>query len=294
MKKILITGAYSYIGMAFERYMAQWQDEYQVDTEDMVDGNWRKKNFTGYDTVFHVAGIAHQDSGKITEERKKLYFSVNADLTIETAKKAKAEGVGHFIFMSSIIVYGLCANLGQTKVITKDTIPSPVSAYGMSKLKAEEGILQIADDTFHVCILRPPMIYGPGCKGNYPKLAKAALTLPFFPEIKNERSMLFIENLCIFLKAVVVSNLAGIHFPQNAEYVCTSDMVVKIAQAHGKNIHLIKTFNPILRLLSGKVGVVDKLFGGLVYDQSLTGAANSDEGFSFEESISISEKGLSA
>ena len=289
MKKILITGANSYIGTSFERYMAQWPELYQVDTVDMVDGSWREKSFAGYNSVFHVAGIAHQDSGKITEERKNLYFKVNTDLTVETAAKAKADGVPQFIFMSSIIVYGASAKMGETKVITKDTKPTPAGAYGESKLRAEEGILPLSNDTFHVCVLRPPMIYGPGCKGNYPVLAMAALKLPFFPEIKNERSMLYVGNLCAFIKAAADGRLSGLFFPQNEEYVDTSDMVRQIALAHGKKIRLTGLFNPLLRLLSGKVGVVDKVFGGLAYDLALPGRRNFKPTVSFSESIQATE-----
>lgn len=287
MKKILITGANSYIGTSFDKYMAQWPDQYKVDTIDMIDGSWRQKSFIGYDIVFHVAGIAHQDSGIVTEERKQLYFKVNTDLTIEAAKRAKADGVGQFIFMSSIIVYGASAKLGEKKVITRDTKPAPVGAYGMSKLKAEEGILPLDDDSFHVCVLRPPMIYGPGCKGNYPLLEKAALKLPFFPDIRNERSMLFIDNLCAYVKVVVDGRLSGIHFPQNREYVSTSQMVKEIALAHGRNIRVTKVFNPVLRLLSGKVGVVDKVFGNLVYDIKGDGIVDSTN---FNTSIMLTER----
>ena len=107
MKKILITGANSYIGTSFEKYINDnYADQYQVDTIDMIDSSWREKSFKGYDVVYHVAGIAHSDSGKISPEKEKLYRNVNTDLTIETAKKAKADGVKQFIFMSS----GLCKN----------------------------------------------------------------------------------------------------------------------------------------------------------------------------------------
>ena len=294
MKKILITGANSYIGSSFAKYMAQWPQEYQVDTVDMIDGSWREKSFAGYDSVFHVAGIAHQDSGKITEERKQLYFKVNTDLTVETAKKAKADGVRQFIFMSSIIVYGASAKLGEKKVITRDTKPAPEGVYGMSKLKAEEGILPLDDEGFRVCVLRPPMIYGPGCKGNYPLLVKAALKLPFFPDIQNERSMLFIDNLCAYVKAVVYGRLSGIHFPQNRKYVCTSEMVRQIALAHDRNIRMTRLFNPLLSLMSGKVGVVDKVFGSLVYEHSASDKGNAAAGFSLEESIRITESGRTA
>lgn len=289
MKRILITGANSYIGTSVEKYLTQWPEEYHVDTIDMKGGSWREKSFSGYDSVFHVAGIAHQDSGKITEERKQLYYKVNTNLTIETAKKAKAEGVGQFIFMSSIIVYGASAKMGDKKVITRDTVPSPAGAYGMSKLKAEEGILPLDEDSFRVCVLRPPMIYGPGCKGNYPMLVKAALKLPFFPDIQNERSMLFIDNLCAYVKAAVDGGSSGIHFPQNNEYVCTSQMVKEIAVAHGRKIRLTRVFNPLLRLMAGKVGVVDKVFGSLVYEPAASEKGTAAEILSLKESIRITE-----
>lgn len=290
MKKILITGANSYIGTSFERFMAQWPNEYRVDTVDMVDGSWREKSFAGYDCVFHVAGIAHQDTGRITEEHKQQYFKVNTDLTIETAGKTKAEGVRQFIFMSSIIVYGAGARLGQSKVIKKDTMPAPEGAYGMSKLKAEEGILPLNEEKFRVCVLRPPMIYGPGCKGNYPLLRKAALMLPFFPDIQNERSMLFIDNLCAYVKAVIDENLSGIHFPQNGEYVCTSEMIRQIALVHGRKVRLTKLFNPLLKLFSEKVGVVDKVFGNLVYELSLDSYKEKYRRCTLEESITETER----
>ena len=191
MKKILITGANSYIGTSFEKYMEQYADEYQVDTVDMVDGTWREKNFSEYDIVYHVAGIAHSDNGKINKEKEKLYYSVNTDLTIETARKAKVEGVKQFIFMSSAIVYGNSAPLGKEKIINQGTPTSPTNCYGDSKVQAENGILPLSSDTFKVVILRPPMIYGKGSKGNYPILAKFAKKLPLFPYVKNQRSMLY-------------------------------------------------------------------------------------------------------
>ncbi|MGI6325371.1 MAG: NAD-dependent epimerase/dehydratase family protein [Saccharofermentanales bacterium] len=269
MKCILITGANSYIGTSVEKYLAQWPDRYHVDTVDMMDGSWREKSFVGYDSVFHVAGIAHRDSGRITEARKWQYYQVNTDLAIETAKKAKADGVKQFVFMSSIIVYGLSARIGEKKIINRNTEPAPEGAYGDSKLQAEKGIQPLQDERFAVCILRPPMIYGPGCKGNYPLLEKAALKLPFFPDVENERSILHIDGLCAYVREVFDTRAAGICFPQNPDYVCTSRMVKEIADAHGRKIHLTKVFNPFLRILSGRMGLVDKVFGNLVYDKNI-------------------------
>ena len=126
MKRVLITGANSYIGMSFEKWMAKMHPgEFEIDTVDMVGDGWREKDFAGYDVVFHVAGIAHADVGHVTDEIKARYYEINTDLAIETAKKAKSEGVKQFVFMSSAIVYGDSAPYGKTKRITKGTEPMP-------------------------------------------------------------------------------------------------------------------------------------------------------------------------
>lgn len=270
MKKILITGANSYIGTSFEKYMAQFGDKYQIDTVDMIDGTWRKKDFSGYDSVFHVAGIAHSDNGKISKEKEKLYYAVNTDLTVETAKKAKADGVKQFIFMSSAIVYGNSAPIGKGKRITKDTPVRSANCYGDSKVQAENGLRPLNDDKFKVVILRPPMIYGKGSKGNYPLMSKLAQKLPVFPYVKNKRSMLYIENLCEFVRVMIVNSERGTFWPQNKEYSNTSEMVKMIGAAHGKNVHLICGFEWSLKLLGLFTGLVDKAFGNLYYDKSLS------------------------
>ena len=288
MKKVLITGANSYIGTSFENYVMQCHD-YQIDTVDMIDGKWRDKSFSEYDSVFHVAGIAHSDTGKVSEERKQFYYQINTDLTIETAEKAKADGVGQFIYMSSAIVYGDSAPIGKLKRITRDTPVAPANFYGDSKVQAENGLLKLADEGFHVVILRPPMIYGKGSKGNYPQLSKFAQKLPLFPYIKNERSMLYIGNLTEFVKLMIDNNESGIFYPQNAEYVATSEMVQVIAQAHGKKIRLVKGTTVPLKAMSHVTGLVNKAFGNLSYDMSMSEYKENYRKFSFEESIRQTE-----
>lgn len=288
MKKILITGANSYIGTSFEQYMKKYEG-YQIDTLDMKDENWKSYDFSNYDVVFHVAGIAHADVGHVSEETKKLYYKINTDLTIETAKKAKESKVKQFIYMSSIIVYGESAPYGKTKVITKDTKPSPANFYGDSKLQADIGLQELSDDKFKVCILRPPMIYGPGSKGNYPLLSKLAKKLPIFPDIKNERSMLFVGNLCFFIKQCIDGLYEGIYFPQNAEYVSTSQMVKEIAKENGKTIKLTKVLNPFVLLAShipGKIqNLCNKAFGSITYDTDCT-----IDYFTYKKTIKLTEE----
>ena len=270
MKKILITGAGSYIGTAFARYLAQWPESYQVDTLDMLDDGWRNTSFAGYDAVYHVAGIAHSDSGPISPEKAKLYYRVNTDLTVETARKAKQDGAKQFIFMSSAIVYGESAPIGQEKVITAETEPVPANAYGDSKLQAEKGILPLQEDTFRVVILRPPMVYGRGSKGNYPVLSKLARKLPVFPAVANCRSMIYIENLLEFVRLMVENEEQGIFWPQNAEYSNTSQLAKSIAAVHGKKLLLVPGLTWGLKLASHMTGLVNKAFGSLCYDQALS------------------------
>ena len=289
MKKILITGANSYIGTSFEKYLSRWPELYHVDTIDMIDGTWREKSFAGYDTVFHVAGIAHSDTGNVTDERKAFYYKINTDLTVETAKKAKAEGVQQFIFMSSVIVYGDSAPIGKTKIITRETPLSPANFYGDSKVQAEKGILSLNDNAFKVCVLRPPMIYGPGSKGNYPVLSKLARKLPLFPKINNQRSMLYIENLTEFVRLMIDNEEQGVFWPQNAEYSNTTELVRMIARAHDKNILIIPGLTWMLKILSRMTELVNKAFGSLNYDQSISQYRTEYQIVSLEESIRKTE-----
>lgn len=270
MKKILITGANSYVGVSVEQYLQKWPDDYRVDTIDMIDGSWRKRDFHGYDAVLHVAGLVHQPQTKNDPDQAERYDRINHLLAVETAQKAKEEGVKQFLFLSSASVYGLNAPVGKVVMITADTPLNPTDNYGISKLKAEEGLQKLWDDQFKVAILRPPMIYGKGCKGNYRTMAKLAKKLPVFPWVDNQRSMLYMENLAEFIRLAVDDVAAGIFCPQNNEYVNTSDMVSLIAHANGKNILLVHGFAWALKLLRPLTGIVDKAFGSLCYDLELS------------------------
>ena len=290
LKRILITGANSYIGTSVETYLNQWPDRYSVDTLDMLDPNWREYDFTGYDSVYHVAGIAHADTGYVSEETKQQYFEVNTALTIETARIAKAAGVPQFIFMSSAIVYGDAAPIGQMKMITKDTPTSPTNFYGNSKIQAEKGLLELAGQTFKVVILRPPMIYGKGSKGNYPKLSGMARKMPVFPKVYNQRSMLYIGNLTEFVRLMIENEESGIFRPQNGEYSNTSELVQMIAKAHGRKVRLAGGCQWLLKLLSKCTGLVNKAFGSLTYDMEMSNYKDDYRRYTLEESIEETEK----
>lgn len=270
MKHILITGANSYIGTCVERHLNCWPDQYQVDTLDMIGDGWREKSFCGYDAILHVAGIVHQEKTKHDPRQEELYDRVNARLPAEVASKARTEGVKQFLFMSSMSVYGLAAPVGKIVTITADTPLSPTDHYGISKKKAEESLASLTGDGFRIAVLRPPMIYGKGCKGNYVTLAKLAKKLPVFPWVDNQRSMLYVENLAEFIRLLIEDEAEGTFCPQNQEYVNTSDLVSRIAHANGRDILMIRGFTWALKLLRSMTALPDKAFGSLCYDYELS------------------------
>ena len=279
VKNVLITGAGSYIGESFCKYAKEHYPALLIDSIDMLDASWREKDFSKYDIVYHVAGIAHADVGNVDDATKAKYYKVNTDLAVEVCEKAKAEGVKEFIFMSSMIIYGDSAPYGKKKVIDEHTVPCAANFYGDSKLQADVAVRDLADDRFKVLVIRPPMIYGKGSKGNYPVLAKIAKKLPVFPNVDNERSMLHIDNLCEFLCQVMlvkeVKENAIVLIPQNAEWTKTSDMVKEISEVVGKRIKLIGGIMKLAVALGGKMpgkigGMVNKAFGNNCYTKSIS------------------------
>lgn len=281
MKKILIIGASSYIGNRLEEWLGNYPNIYSIDKISIRDDKWKQVDFSVYDVVFHAAGIVHL---KETKENASLYFRVNRDLAHETAIKAKNDGVSQFIFLSSMSVYGV-----KNGVIDKSSPLNPKSNYGKSKLQAEELIKPLDDDLFKTAIIRPPMIYGKGCKGNYPRLASVALKLPIFPDVENMRSMIYIDNLCEFVRLLIDDLSSGLFTPQNMEYVRSSEMVELIAEAHGKKIRMTKLFNPLIRLL--RTEVVNRVFGDLVYEKSASEYKRNYNKYELKTSVYLTERG---
>ncbi len=339
-KRFLITGKDSYIGTAVERYLirAGWRargaadpggetdpvpgtdsvpetdpvpgtdsvpetdsvPQWEIDTISQRGDGWRQRSFSGVDVILHVTGIAHADTGKADDARRALYYRVNRDLAVETARKARDEGVGLFIFMSSMIVYGSGRVEGPGKATGRIDVHSPLNPegfYGDSKKQAEEGLLALESEAFRVAILRPPMIYGPGSKGNYPLLARLAGRIPVFPDIHNERSVLYADNLAELVRQLAESGQGGIYHPQNEEYVTTSGLVAEIARAKGHRIRLCPRLNGLVYLaarMPGRIGrLTSKAFGSFSYDRGLSdGVGKKPYALTgFRESIERTEKG---
>ena len=281
MKKILITGAGSYVGESVRRYILSTSTDFQIDAVDTMGDNWKKADYSQYDVVYHVAGIAHVNADPKMEA---LYYKVNRDLTIEVAKHAKAAGVKQFIFMSSQIVFHESQSL-KTEVLTAQTKENPNGFYGDSKLQAELGIKPLEDENFKVCILRPCMIYGPNAKGNFPRLAKLACKTPIFPCWHNKRSMLYIDNLAEFVKQAVLRELSGTYYPQNRELADTVEIIRFFAKTAGHRIWITRLLNPFVWLGSFVLQPINKMFATYYYDSEMSKMDFDYQLVSFDESL---------
>ena len=281
MKRILITGANSFVGTNIEKWLIREPEQFQVDTVDTMNEAWKKADFTKYDVVFHVAGIAHVNP-KL--EMAPLYYKVNRDLTIEIANWAKEHGVKQFIYMSSKIVYHANKSL-KGDWVRKDTKPDPNDFYGDSKLQAEKGLKGLQCNTFKVAIIRPPMLYGPGNKGNLPRLGWLAQKTPVFPAWHNKRSMLHVVNLAEFVKQITVREMSGTFFPQNAEYADTVEIVRLFAKEHGHKVWISRLFNPLVWLGAKFLPAIPKMFSDSYYVQEMSKMDFDYQVISFEESL---------
>lgn len=291
MKKVLILGANSYIGTSFQNYVEKnYAEEICVEKVSLRGDVWKRMDWSGYDSIINVTGKAHADIGSLSEQEKAEYYMVNCNLACEAYQKAIRDGAAQYIYLSSIIVYGDSSNSRKPVVITKDTKPSPSNFYGDSKWQAEQQLERISktangmtgsvmslvemDGHTRLAIIRPPMIYGAGCRGNYQTLRKMAVKLPLFPDYGNERSMLYIGNLCEFLRLLVLHGDEGLFFPQNDEYVKTAELIRLIGERHGKKIACLSLLSPVVslgKLMPGKIGgLVRKAFGSLVYEKSMS------------------------
>ena len=282
MTRVLITGAGSYVGESVRRYILETAPgEFEIDAVDTMGENWKKADYGQYDAVFHVAGIAHVNADPRMEP---LYYKVNRDLTIEVARYAKEAGVKQFIFMSSQIVFHESKSL-KTEVITAETKENPNGFYGDSKLQAELGIRPLEDDNFKVCILRPCMIYGPNAKGNFPRLARLATKIPFFPCWHNKRSMLYIDNLAEFVKQAIERKLSGTFYPQNREQADTVEIIRFFAHEAGHRVWITRLLNPLVWLGSFVLQPINKMFATYYYDPDMSRMDFDYQLVSFEESL---------
>lgn len=286
MRYILVTGETGYIGKNTCDWICCKNSQIIVDKIELRGNDWKNKDFSKYSTIVHTVGIAHK---KITNQNKDEYFKVNSELTLELAVKAKNEGVKHFIFLSSMSVYA-----DKELYINLNTPTNPDNVYGESKLLAEKKLLNLKDETFKISIVRPPMVYGKGCKGNYNSLRKIAIMSPIFPFVDNKRSMIYIDNLTEFLYQLIITEKEGVFFPQNKELVNTSDWVYKIGAANNKKIYLSKILGFFVKLsfnIPILSRIVKKAFDDCYYDPKISIYDFEYQIVSFVDSVTRTELG---
>ena len=238
MKKVLITGANSYLGDNTKKYLESYPG-FAVDILDMLDENWAKTDFSKYDVVFNVCAIVHRFD-KVDES---LYYKVNRDLALEIAEKAKKEGVKQFIQTSTNGVFGI-----DVGVMSSNKGFKPRTPYEKSKYEADCLLEQLRDENFKVCIVRPPLMYGVGCRGNFPKLESFAIKHKVFPSLKNKKDFIYIENMCDFIMFAIFNELDEVCYPRDGHLAAVSEMIRLIACLNGNHIRLIWVLNPFVKI----------------------------------------------
>lgn len=261
-KKILVTGANGFIGKRFIEYN---KEHFDITTLSVRDEVYKTYDFTGFDSIVHLAGKAHDMNCKDESE----YYKVNVDITKALANKAKADGVNHFIYISSVKVYGK----EDRGLITEKSECLPEDAYGKSKLEAEQFLQTIQDENFKVAIVRPPMVYGAGVKGNMERLihlCQKKYPLPF-GNIGNLRTMVFVDNLIEVLNAIIDYKADGIFIPADKKPISTDALILMIKQSLGEKNNLIsipKFLRTIIKTV--KPELYKRLFGSFVMDTKAT------------------------
>jgi UDP-glucose 4-epimerase len=216
----------------------------------------------------HMAARTHV-MDETSKDPLQEYRSINTFATLNLAKQAAKNGVKRFIFISSIKVLGDKTERGRP--FTNDCPFNPQDPYSVSKAEAEIGLLKLAKETnMEVVIIRPPLIYGKGVKGNFAKLLKLT-TLPILlplGSIKNKRSLVSIENLVSLITTCLVHpNAANEVFLVSDDCdMSTPELLDLIAKTGGYNSGLFKFSVNMLRLLLrcvGKIGIYERLCGSL-------------------------------
>jgi len=262
MKNILVTGSSGYIAKSFiERYT----QNYNFQTFSLQKQRLQELQLKNIDTVLHAAALVHQQR----EYSYDNYYEINVKYPLSLAKKAKESGVKHFIFLSSVAVYG-----DQYSYITLESEPRPVTPYGKSKLEAQNLLKELEDDAFCVTILQIPMVYGKGAPGNIQRLIKLIKRLPILPfsGIENRRSMLYIGNLCFILESVIKERSSKTLLVADKETLSTTLLIELIAQALKKRRILIKV--PFFESIIAKIkpSLHQKLFRSLEVESSYKGS----------------------
>ena len=283
-KTILITGVSSYIGKNLSDSLLKrgyniigTARKKQIDQTCLIYYSLDLNNIEEVDTIFkqhridvvvHCAALVH-DEGKTASQRD--WLKINTEASIKLAEIAKRYRVKQMIFMSTIGIYGGSLKpFEKLKKITAQSVPNPQNMYEISKLKAEQGIQALENEHFSVLIIRPPMVYGNGCPGNYNALRSITLKLGCAPYYNNSRSMVQIGALVDCIVNAIENENSGCICPQDKRLVNTSDLMMEILKEHGCKQKRSVSFGLFIRLAYPFLPPLRKAFGSLVIDEELS------------------------
>ena len=261
MKRILLTGSNGFVGSYF---LKKYNLSYQINTFSFLNNNFTDLNLNNVDIVIHCSALVHQMKGASWER----YQEVNVNQTLQLATKAKQSGVKHFIFLSTIKVYGEESDI----CYYENSSTNPIDYYSISKLKAEDCLRNIETEDFQVAILRNPLIYGFGVKANFMNLVNLIKKIPILPfkNVKNKRSMVFVGNVCFILDQIISLKQKGIFLAVDDEALSTTQLIQLIAKCLNKKVLLVNIifFEKLLKII--KPSFHQRLFGSLIIDNTYT------------------------
>lgn len=260
-KTLMITGASGFIGSNF---IKKYENEYNIIPVCLIEKSPEELDFTRVDTVLHLAALVHQMKGA-PEER---YFEINTELTRRLAVRAKEAGVKHFVFYSTVAVWGTHGYFDHDKVITLNTPLNPSTPYAKSKYDAEEILNSLKENNFKISILRPPMVYGKDCPGNMKRLEKLADYLPILPfgNDGNRRTIVHVDRLLEETDLIIKTEKEGIFIPRDDKDVSIKEILEYIFQEKNKTKILIKLPKIIINILGIiKPRIVESLYGSLSF-----------------------------
>lgn len=259
--KILLTGANGFVGSYF---IDKYRLEYQIKTFSFLKDDFDSLDLHSINAIIHLSALVHQMGGANASE----YEKVNVSQTLRLVQKAKGAGVRHFIFMSTVKVYG-----EESDTVYTETTPcDPKDNYGMSKLNAEQALQALEDEHFTVSIIRTPIVYGSGVKANIRNLINLIQKVPVLPfsNTKNQRSMVYVGNLCALLETILEQKISGVFLACDDTSLSTTQFIREITAALGKECYLIDIplFETLLKYL--KPTFHQRLYGNLIIDNAET------------------------
>lgn len=263
--RILIVGKNSYIGNHIDEWLTK--HGHCVTQLDVLNDCWKEFDYSSFDSIVHVAGIVHQPKCQDWD----LYKRVNTDMPIAIATMAKAQGVRQYLFFSTMGVYGKDKRL-TPNIIDKHTPLDPNGMYGKSKLMAEEGLNELNDAEFAVACVRPPSVYGKGCKGGYISgFTSIVRGLPIVPKAYTnvKQSFVYIDNLSELVRLIIENHLNGVFCPQDDRAINANELLEYLALGIGKKYRDSRLLGYIVKILSF-LPFVRKAYGGVEYAKSLS------------------------